>query len=211
MLLRPTFGHWWVHKEVVFAGFLSLVGSLLGGPIAGLPIKAGLSEFLPASTGVLIAGGSHSSVRRSLRTTLTAQARQKCTVHGRRTVARRRKRSLSDKSTNVAISARRREVSFTLPGLLVHGCRARGKRCQTEEAPFSWKRMSDSGDGELKRRYPPGLRLYWYDKSLHRESRKKEAVPDHRPSEAISKIVCPVGPGLSLYHASCLQGERPQT
>ena len=132
---------------------LSLVGSLFGGPIAGLPIKAGLSEFLPASTGVLIAGGSHSSVRRSLRTTLTAQARQKCTVHGRRTVARRRKRSLSDKSTNVAISARRREISFTLPGLLVHGCRARGKRCQTEEAPLSWKRMSDSGDDELKRRY----------------------------------------------------------
>ena len=132
---------------------LSLVGSLFGGPIAGLPIKAGLSEFLPASTGVLIAGGSHPSVRRSLRTTLTAQARQKCTVHGRRTVARRRKRSLSDKSINVAILARRREVSFTLPGLLVHGCRARWKRCQTEEAPFSWKRISDSGDDELKRRY----------------------------------------------------------
>ena len=53
---------------------LSLVGSLFGGPNAGLPIKAGLSEFLPASTGVLIAGGSHFSVRRSLRTTAAPPA-----------------------------------------------------------------------------------------------------------------------------------------
>ena len=155
---------------------LSLVGSILGGPIAGLPIKAGLSEFLPAShrsayrwwvafqCPPLIADNTDGPSQAEMHSAWSEDTR---------TVARRRKRSLSDKSTNVAISARRREFSFTLPGLLVHGCRARGKRCQTEEDPLSWKRISDSGDDELKRRYPPGLRLYWYDKSLHRESRRK--------------------------------------